>query len=911
MRADPHQPAFLPHPLAVLAASFAAGIVVGRFTSLSFNSVLVCSAACSLAAVYSYAKGRALWAALLLASAFCSMGATLMLLEKESVTAGRVQRLYDDGTIKSGEPVEVTGVLERAPEAAPDGFYLTLNVEKLRFKGEERAISGQISLFAPVRDRAAHAAYEILELRYGARMRVMTELQRTDNFRNPGVSPLTEYLERRNLDATGTIKSPQLVERLDDERVFLPLAWLYEWRQRVLTEIDGRFSMETGGGLKAALLGNRYQLSRDTAARFREGGTFHVLVISGLHISFIGGIILFVMRRITKRRVWQFAVSVASLWAYTFAVGAEVSVVRAALMFTLVALAPVVHRRARSLNALGGATLLLLIWRPLDLFDPSFQLTFLSVLAIIVISWPLLERLRDVGVWRPTMETPYPPACSRPLRLLGETLFWSEREWQREMQRSNYSYKLFKTPLAARLEKLRLQRILRYAFSAIVVSGSVQLVILPLLVLYFHRLSFASLILNILVGALMAGLALVALAALLVSQLSAWLAAPLFKISEGLNWLMVHSVDPFAGAGIASVRLPEYTGFLSLIYFLYYAPLVVLAVALARWNPFARTLGVKAEPTSQLLIRPKPAAIALVTMLILIVVHPFSAGRPGGRLRIDFLDVGQGDAALVTMPDGATLLIDAGGRPRFDYARRSKVEAEGAEPFERDTRSIGEAAVSEYLWWRGLDRVDYILATHADADHMDGLNDVARNFHVRASFVARAPSSDPEFAQFAATAQRYDIPMRLVGRGDVLRFGEVEAEVLWPTRSENLSKASGNDDSIVLRLRFGRRAFLLTGDIEKAAETALTNGQDDLRCDVVKVAHHGSKTSSTEAFIKATQPAYAIIPVGLTSIFGHPHKEVLERWHASGAQILTTGQRGTITLSTDGNDLKVETFVKQ
>ena len=834
-----------------------------------------------------------------------------MLLEKESVTAGRVQRLYDDGTIKSGEPVEVTGVLERAPEAAPDGFYLTLNVEKLRFKGEERAISGQISLFAPVRDRAAHAAYEILELRYGARMRVMTELQRTDNFRNPGVSPLTEYLERRNLDATGTIKSPQLVERLDDERVFLPLAWLYEWRQRVLTEIDGRFSMETGGVLKAALLGNRYQLSRDTAARFREGGTFHVLVISGLHISFIGGIILFVMRRITKRRVWQFAVSVASLWAYTFAVGAEVSVVRAALMFTLVALAPVVHRRARSLNALGGATLLLLIWRPLDLFDPSFQLTFLSVLAIIVISWPLLERLRDVGVWRPTMETPYPPACSRPLRLLGETLFWSEREWQREMQRSNYSYKLFKTPLAARLEKLRLQRILRYAFSAIVVSGSVQLVILPLLVLYFHRLSFASLILNILVGALMAGLALVALAALLVSQLSAWLAAPLFKISEGLNWLMVHSVDPFAGAGIASVRLPEYTGFLSLIYFLYYAPLVVLAVALARWNPFARTLGVKAEPTSQLLIRPKPAAIALVTMLILIVVHPFSAGRPGGRLRIDFLDVGQGDAALVTMPDGATLLIDAGGRPRFDYARRSKVEAEGAEPFERDTRSIGEAVVSEYLWWRGLDRVDYILATHADADHMDGLNDVARNFHVRASFVARAPSSDPEFAQFAATAQRYDIPMRLVGRGDVLRFGEVEAEVLWPTRSENLSKASGNDDSIVLRLRFGRRAFLLTGDIEKAAETALTNGQDDLRCDVVKVAHHGSKTSSTEAFIKATQPAYAIIPVGLTSIFGHPHKEVLERWHASGAQILTTGQRGTITLSTDGNDLKVETFVKQ
>ncbi len=616
------------------------------------------------------------------------------------------------------------------------------------------------------------------------------------------------------------------------------------------------------------------------------------------------------MRRVTKRRVWQFAVSVAFLWAYTFAVGAEVSVVRAALMFTLVALAPVVHRRARSLNALGGATLLLLIWRPLDLFDPSFQLTFLSVLAIIVLSWPLLEKIRDVGVWRPTSETPYPPACPRPLRLLGETLFWSDRDWRREMLRSNYSYKLFKTPLAARLEKLHLQRILRYAFGAIIVSTSVQLVLLPLLVLYFHRLSFASLLLNIVVGALVAGLTLVALAALLVSQLSAWLAAPLFKISEGLSWLMIHSVDPFSSAGVASVRLPEYTGWPSMIYFLYYAPLVVLAVALTRWKPFVRAPVIADEKKSQLLIRPKLAAIALAAMLILIVAHPFSAGRPTGRLRIDFLDVGQGDAALVTMPDGTTLLIDAGGRPRFDYARQSAGEDEGRDAFERDTRSIGEAVVSEYLWWRGLDAVDYILATHADADHIEGLNDVARNFSVRAAIVGRAPAADSEFARFAATAHRYDVPMRLVGRGDVLRFGEVEAEVLWPPRSENLNAASGNDDSIVLRLRFGSRVFLLTGDIEKAAETALTNGQDNLRCDVVKVAHHGSKTSSTEAFIKATQPAYAIIPVGLTSIFGHPHKEVLARWHTSGAEILTTGQRGTITISTDGSDLRVETFIK-
>jgi competence protein ComEC len=909
--ADSQQPTFLPYPLAVLAAAFALGVLAARFIPLPLNPVFACTAACSLAVVYSYVRAFALSASLLLAPAFFCAGATLMVLEKSSVASARVEWLYDGGLIASGDPVEVTGAVMGAPEPAPDGFYLTLKAEKLRFKTEERACSGQILLFATVHDGATRVEYEALELRYGARLSVMTALVRIDNFRNPGVSSLTEYLERRGIDATGLVKSPLLIERLDDERVFLPLAWIYEWRERLMTEIGRKFSVETGGVLKAALLGNRYTLSLSAAERFREGGTFHVLVISGLHISFIGGIILFLMRRVTKRRVWQFCVSVAFLWAYTIAVGAEVSVVRAALMFTVVALAPVLHRRARSLNALGGATLLLLILRPVDLFDPSFQLTFLSVLAIIVLAWPLLERLQKLGRWHPTRETPRPPVCAHWLRVFSEILFWSEREWQREMRRSNYSYRLFKTPLAARLEKLHVQRGLRYAFGAIVVSASVQIMLLPLLIIYFHRFSMAALILNIWVGALMALLALTALSALLISQLSAWAAAPLFKLAEGLNWLMMHGVDPFAGAGYASVRLPEYTGWPFALYLLYYIPLLVLAHALARWNPFALPTEDAGPKKFLLPFKPRVATHAFAATFILIVMHPLSAGRPDGRLRIDFLDVGQGDAALITMPDGATLLVDAGGRPQFRAARRSASEDEIIETFERDTRSIGERGVSEYLWWRGLDRVDYILATHADADHIDGLKDVARNFQVRAAIVGRAPGSDSEFAQFAATAREYNVPVRLVGRGDILRFGAVEALVLWPTRTKDLNAPSRNNDSVVLRLHFGNRIFLLTGDIEKDAEEALAGAPDELRCDVVKVAHHGSRTSSIDAFVRATKPAYAVISVGLTSIFGHPHREVLERWRENGAEILTTGQRGTITFSTDGEDLRMETFVKQ
>jgi competence protein ComEC len=109
----------------------------------------------------------------------------------------------------------------------------------------------------------------------------------------------------------------------------------------------------------------------------------------------------------------------------------------------------------------------------------------------------------------------------------------------------------------------------------------------------------------------------------------------------------------------------------------------------------------------------------------------------------------------------------------------------------------------------------------------------------------------------------------------------------------------------------GERALLLTGDIEMAGESGLLQALENLRADVVKVAHHGSKTSSTEAFIAAARPRFAIISVGQTSIFGHPNPEVVERWKSSGAQVLTTGNCGTITVTTNGRDLKLETFVKQ
>src|SRR6185312_14659181 len=139
-----------------------------------------------------------------------------------------------------------------------------------------------------------------------------------------------------------------------------------------------------------------------------------------------------------------------------------------------------------------------------------------------------------------------------------------------ELARSSHDYGLFKTPLAAWLERYHVQPLLRYTFGAVVVSASVQIMLLPLMIVYFHRLSLSSVVLNIIVSILLGALVVVALLALLLSPVSVVLAGPLLKLADAITWAMVHSVDPFSSFGLASLRLPEYSGAAAFLYAVYY-----------------------------------------------------------------------------------------------------------------------------------------------------------------------------------------------------------------------------------------------------------------------------------------------------------------------------------------------------
>lgn len=897
MNFDPHARLFSHSPLFQLAVSFTAGILFATHSQIKTSYLLIALALASVATFVGLHSTRLNVAGCALLTAVFFAATCFTSLEQRS-TPNRLKKLIEERVVPPTELVELTGTITGPVEYARDGLHFSLEIDSLKTTSQTKNCSGVVALQGWYKDLGDERSYRQMDLQSASHLSVITKLDRTEQYQNPGVPMLAAYLDTRGIDAMALLRGPKSITRVDAPDTFSFGRILYHWRAFLQRQINSRFSIETAGVLDAALLGNRHNLSHATADRFREGGTFHVLVISGAHISFIGGLILLLMRRLIVRRWLQFGFAALIVWCYAFAVGADTSVVRAALMFTFVVFGSLLYRKASPINSLGGAALVLLVWSPKDIFDPALQLTFLSVLAILVIAWPILRNLSDIGKWRPSREAPYPPASST-IRSFSEALYWSENSWQQELQKLSHNYRLFKSPASYWLEKHHLQIVLRYTFSAVVVSAAVQVVLLPLQVIYFHRLSVSSVILTIVVGILLAALATVALAALLISQINSVVAEPLIKLADALDWLMIHSVDPFAEFGIASMRLAEYSGWTQSVYGLYYLPLLLIAVALSHWKPLA-------SPTLRNGSKNRLVVLLCIQlgMSLLLVLHPKSARTNEGKLELTFLDVGQGDSVLLTMPDGSTLLIDGGGRPIFDGESKNDSAA-----VEREQRSIGERVVCEYLWARGLASVDYVLATHADSDHIDGLNDVVRNFHVRGAIVGRTPTRDIAYEKLARTLNDRKIPLQVVQAGDVLRFGDVEIEVLWPPTSD-ASAPSQNNDSVVLRVKFGERMFLLTGDIEKGTEELLIT-REQVRADVVKVPHHGSKSSSTFRFVAAVRPSVAVISVGKRSIFGHPHKEVVERWKAIGAEVLTTGRSGTITIMTDGQNLAISKFVQE
>ncbi|MEK6299884.1 MAG: ComEC/Rec2 family competence protein [Acidobacteriota bacterium] len=923
----------LPHrqPFLYLTAALVTGILLERGTEPPLWIVWPLA---GVSFVFSITmvigKKRAAGSVLLLSLA---MAGALLSQQERAVAPSRLKSLFEAHRITPARPVELEGVLRTPPEPGPDIRYLDVEAEAIRFRDQVIPATGGARLMIAIREPETAREFESLALDYGSRVRVLVRLEHARTYNNPGSPDFNEFLERHDYDLKGTIKSPLLIQRIGRAKVNPALAVLYTLRLKLIGEIDSCFKQPVAGTLKAMLAGNQYYLDRETIERLRQASTFHALVISGMHIALIAWAMLGLgnlwgLRRTTQRRQTLLVLlSILVLWSYTLMVGLAAPVTRGAAMITVGLIGPLLFRRSASINTVALAAFVMLALKPALVGDPGFQLSFAAVAGITALTLPFAEKLRQIGEWRPSARAPHPPSCSRAVRYAADTLFWNTRRFEAEMRHAAVRYRMKKARAARVAGRLHVQALLRSVTLLVITSSSIQLTTLPLMAMYFNRAAPVGVLLNIAAGLLTAILMLGGLAVLAAGAVSVWLASKLSLIVTAAHYLLVHSVVPFAHFPGATFRVAHYEGWPSIIYALYFVPLAMLVVAIDRWRPVDRYFPIdrlterkalrrvakkasEAEPRDRT-IRRRVFAWACLLLLVVssgAVLGPAPAA-PTGKLAVHFLDVGQGDAALVVFPKGATMLVDGGGEIRFN---RSEQNREGSEEeFPGGGFSVGEAVTSRFVWSLGRTRVDYVLATHADADHIDGASDVVRNFGVGQAIVGHVPDSDTEFNRFEGAIEQRRVPLAFVNAGDRFDVDGVTVEVLWPPSPTQVPVTSGNNDSVVLRLVYGSVAVLLTGDIEQAAEHELVATGVDLRSDVLKVPHHGSKTSSTEAFIDAVQPRCAVISVGERSRFGHPHTSVVSRYVGRGVRLFQTGRDGTVTVETDGRTLEVRTFRKK
>jgi competence protein ComEC len=416
-------------------------------------------------------------------------------------------------------------------------------------------------------------------------------------------------------------------------------------------------------------------------------------------------------------------------------------------------------------------------------------------------------------------------------------------------------------------------RWLRWVVSGLSVSLAAQLGTWPIIAYHFQKLPVISLLANLLVVPLVGLAVSLGFASLLLSPLSVSLA----RLYAAANWLvlntLMHIVRLASRLPFSCLTIPRP----SLLWVVLYYTFALLGANLKRSRAASRTF-----------------LFAGLCVLNLLIWHQALMGE--AQMKVLFFDVAQGDAALVRFPNGRTMLVD-GGERKMGW-------------------DCGEQILCPYFHRVGIDRLDVVVLTHADNDHVGGLAAVLEKMSVGLVLDSGARHLSSTYLRFLALANSPDLSYHLVRAGDVLHIdNRVEVQVLHPTEQfvaqDGRAPLGLNNGSVVLRLQYGAVSFLLTGDIEEQAEGAMLRDGRVESCTVLKVPHHGSISSSVQPFLDALRPRVAIISVGQENKFGHPHEDVLRRYRRLNVIVRRTDQHGAVLIETDGRVLWLNTTVER
>ena len=674
-------------------------------------------------------------------------------------------------------------------------------------------------------------------LEYGDKIFITGEFQEPQGMRNEGGFNYKEYLKSLNIYGSVKAKNIKVIEQ-NKGNIFMNFT--YKISDEIKENIEEFMGEKYSGLLIGLLLGDSSKIDENMEENFKITSLTHILAVSGAQVSYIIVAMYSLLKRkigIQKTRV----VIIASLIFYTALTGFSPSIVRAGIMGIILMISGLVFRKNDIINSIAISLFFMLVYNPFLLENVGLQLSYLGTIGIIGFNKTIILILKNIQI--------------------------RNKKWKYKINRK----------LILLISKIK---------EILAVTMSASLAVVPVMIYHFNLFGTYFLITNLFASIIIGPITLLGTLLVIISFISINIVKILSYILKFLIDILLF-ISSFSKLPISKIYIPTPTiPFIIITYLLLIISLVIYKVFHER-NPNTTILRVrnllalvkyKFKQNRDDVIK-KIVIISIVISLCIIFIPR--------DLKINFVDVGQGDSTFIITPKNETILIDGGGSNTGSF-------------------DVGENTLLPYVLDKGYNKIDLMIISHFDSDHVGGLLTILEEIKVEKVLIAKQEEQSENYKRFLNIVKEKNIPVIVGKRGDKINIEkDLYLDILFP-ESEQIEENVINNNSLVFNMHYNNFSMLFTGDIEEIAEKRIIEitNKSRLKADIIKIPHHGSKTSSTRELLERVLPKIALIGVGKDNLFGHPSSETIDKLDELEIKTYRTDINGEIMINVNKSGIR-------